>query len=94
MLIGRSSCRLDIKLMYASKAFVFVAAAASESWDRKNLEVCMKTYPCRFHVDRSGSFDVNDGVVVVVGDVVDQVAAVVQQLPDLSTWNRGHLTPT
>ena len=28
--------------MYASKAFVFVAAAASESWDRKNLEVCMK----------------------------------------------------
>ncbi|GAA5980421.1 hypothetical protein JCM10908_001649 [Rhodotorula pacifica] len=30
---------IDTKLMYASKAFVFVAAAASESWDRKNLEL-------------------------------------------------------
>lgn len=30
---------IDIKLMYASKAIVFVAAAASESWDRKNLEL-------------------------------------------------------
>lgn len=41
--------------MYAFKAFVFVAAAASESWDRKNLEVCMKTYPCRLRnaADRS-----------------------------------------
>lgn len=30
---------IDVKLMYASKAFVFVSADASESWDRKNLQL-------------------------------------------------------
>jgi hypothetical protein len=43
----KNTSALDIKLMYASKAFVFVAAAASESWDLAGelyTVRCLKTH--------------------------------------------------